>query len=369
MARAETMPRRVAFQQNTIRPPFNDGSVQIATMPSRDHSFESQAKPVKTRLSGIGRKNIRSVDVSPQNPDPENADVPILVLPGLGGGVKSDKGLWRILTGMGRRVISFSYPRQGIWNPEKKYKAYSEQARDTQGFDYTRTMNERWEKLRGLPKVTQRRWLTALAFLDEKKIEKADIVAISEAGTETAELGKLDKIRNVVVVDPAGGLDKDGTFKLIGRSIKNWVSETFVPKKAENAKTSDPQMNQVKKQLTKDRLSPIAGLGNLFSYAISNPWRTWQELRAITNSRTRKSLQEIRSKGHRVGWIHAVLDKVFPMDRVLRELNRKPGIAPVDNFLKVKEGGHNAVYDNPKVLLAAGSLLKQYAAETKSTAA
>ncbi|MEK7133642.1 MAG: alpha/beta fold hydrolase [Patescibacteria group bacterium] len=130
------------------------------------------------------------VDISPENP---KTDVPVLLAPAWACSINVYKPAIETLASKGRRVISLNHARNRRDSSfdEKLLDQYSA-AELTKAFNF-------------------------LDVLDQKKIEKVDVIAHSEGCLNAVIAATLrpDKFRNLVLFAPAGLIGDDNAWRLL----------------------------------------------------------------------------------------------------------------------------------------------------------
>ena len=141
----------------------------------------------------INGATVESVDIKPENP---KSETPVLVAPGFAATMDSFKPGMKVLMESERRVISLDHPRRGGTIPD--------------------SFNEEVEKN---PSEELRKAHTILGLLEQKNLEKVDVVAHSEAAVNVCIAAMLhpEKFRNIVLYNPAGLIGNDSLFRLVKR--------------------------------------------------------------------------------------------------------------------------------------------------------
>ena len=166
------------------------------------------------------------------------------------------------------------------------------------------------------------------SVLDNKNIDKVDVVAHSEGGIyiSIAAMMKPEKFRNIIFVDPAGLIGKDNFLSLAKRfnkEILNTFINEFINKSSGYKKVS---------------------LGEIIKYTkgLTDPIKAIEEAEAISKTDIINMLKEIKNKGIGVAVLSAADDKIFPMDKIQKNLNSNM----VDGFYSLR-GGHNEIIFRP----------------------
>ena len=176
-----------------------------------------------------------------------------------------------------------------------------------------------------------------LKTLEEKGIEQLDIVAHSESSIWTLIVASMhpEKIRNIVLIDPAGLIDEDTLPRLAVDFSRDVVRETLNKEKLPRPK--------VERFVQPGSSTDIFGaLKNI----IGNPMRSLKEVLAIKDADIREILEDLKKQGKRIAVIQGARDVVFPMERMQRVVNTKQ----VDGFYSVY-GEHNEINSNPQAYI------------------
>ncbi|MDO8516097.1 MAG: hypothetical protein Q7S28_02500, partial [bacterium] len=145
-------------------------------------SFEEQFAN-KEEFEFLGGK-VEFVDIKPEHPKNE---VPVLFAPGWGSTPEAMKDAIRVMVERGRRVLCLSHA--------------------TSGGDMGEMDPEIREKY---PEAELRKALALNQLLTEKGIEKADVIAHSEGGINTAIAASVDSenFRNIIFMNVGGLIGK-----------------------------------------------------------------------------------------------------------------------------------------------------------------
>jgi pimeloyl-ACP methyl ester carboxylesterase len=267
--------------------------------PSRE--FEAKFQQGIRRYESLGGV-IEAVVVKPNNP---KTDVPVVLAPGWSENRKVLKDCAAELYAAGRPVIALDHPRRGgTVEPREAY-----------------------------PIDELRKALTIQEIIKQEDMAKVDIVAHSEGAINGAIAASLEpeKVRNLVLVNPAGLIGKDTLPRLVGRfamkNVQNFVN---------NIADADA------------RRAVMTGQTEGAKYIAQNPLRAYQEVRAISQSEIDEMLQGLHGKGLGILVIHGVDDPGFPMERMQKVVKSdKQPDGFVDGFLSV-QGGHDELYIHPE---------------------
>jgi pimeloyl-ACP methyl ester carboxylesterase len=290
-----------------FKPQTFDQKVEEQTQDKSKDNFEilnaleeQFAHPERVRLGG---EEVNLYDIAPKKLKFETPTVfapgfsatPIVHEPNIVGIAKD-----------GRRVIAVDSP-QGLERP---------------------TVTE--QDAAGHAEVELAKLSSIMEALNERGIEKTDGVAHSEGGVYLILAAWLnsDKFRNIVLVEPGGMIGKDNVFRL----VKGMANE-LVGQFKDEAKRTD--LDRQPKKLQSPML-PLRAIG-------ADLRRSWGSVKAIAESDIIEMLKDLKDRGIHVSIIHGVDDKVFPMDRVQKEL----GPDAITGFYSVR-GGHNEVFLRPE---------------------
>ncbi len=251
----------------------------------------------------LGEK-IGVVDIIPEKP---KSDVPVLIAPGWGENQDVFMDSLKTLFSRNKRALSLTHSRRG-GNAEA----------------------EDGELKDKYPADKLRKAMALLKAIEEKNIEKVDVIAHSEGGINTAIAASIkpEKFRNIVFVNSAGMIGKDNFPKLAGRFSMSLIKDAAKFLLGGDKKTNDRLMRAGKETA---------------KYIGQNPLRAVNEAINITKSEIQNMLKDLKGKGIGIGVINGVDDPVFPMDKMQKIL--KPN--QLDGFISVK-GGHNEIYANPE---------------------
>lgn len=322
--------------------------------PSR--SFDRRFEPERRKVSGI-RTTV--VDVSPERLDLAKSR-PVLFAPGFMETFSVNKGPMRVLVDSGRRVISLEHPR---WSGflDETYNEYSlsvqnrlrDQSHEWPDVDARmHKMDERWEEVRLLEtKESVRRALALLSVIEATEgVDKVDIVARSEGAIDAAIAKYLnpERIGNIVLVNPAGMLDKDGLWRLGKASVAQ-------ERRKKQAPFEIDVLDEQSVNISRDILSPSADLKSMTRY-VANPVRAGKDIGTILHTNIEFFLNMAQEEGSHIGWITTEDDLLFPTPELPDNFQ---GI--VDEFVRLP-GDHNAYKTDPRIMRKADELLTTLAA-------
>jgi pimeloyl-ACP methyl ester carboxylesterase len=258
-------------------------------------SFEEQwANPVEIK---IGNKTIPVQDIFPEK---LKTEVPMIIGMGWSETPDAHKGNIKIMSDLGRRVIS----------PEAPHGVETE-AREN------------------YPTIELRKMAALIETLEAQGVEKADLVGRSEGAIFSVMAAYLypERFRNLVLINPAGMIGEDNVGRLAvgfsGDLVKQIINESK-KKKADTGKA--------------DAEATLDALGGVKTLA-KDPLRAIQSIFAISNSDIREMLIAIRKKGIGISVIAGVNDGAFPMEKMQEAL----GLEHVDGFYSTT-GSHNSYF-------------------------
>ncbi|MBI3255669.1 MAG: alpha/beta hydrolase [Candidatus Andersenbacteria bacterium] len=240
------------------------------------------------------------VDVQPEQ---QKSEVPVFVAPGWAANAEVFKDNILGCASEGRRTLSL------------------------QNFHGINT-----ENIDEYPNAELRKVAALMKTLDEKKIEKTDVIAHSEGALYTIIAARLypERFRNIVLVAPAGMIGKDSVARL-GVGFSHDVTRQAVN-------------GVIDGEIRKPMLRAFRESGKAMA---SNPLESVKQVFAIAAAEIHTWLKELKDQGIGIAVIHGVDDKAFPMERV-QEVARSE---QMHGFYSVK-GGHNDIYLKPKQFTA-----------------
>lgn len=272
----------------------------------RPHELAEQFERPETYQ--YGSTVIEAFDIKPQQP---KTSTPVF----FGTGWSASRGVYEAsLLGIaedGRRVLSMFAPHGIDTDPEfgtgdKTYAA-----------------------------AELRKAAAMLRMLEEKQIEEPfDIVAHSESALWTLIVASMhpDKIRNIVLIDPAGLIDED-TTKRLATSFCLDIVQSLLNK----AKLPRPAIERSVQPGSSTDL--FGALRNI----VGSPIRSLKEVLAMRDADIRSLLEELKRKGKRIAIIQGARDVIFPMER----MNKVVNTTMVDGFYSVY-GAHNEINSHPQ---------------------
>lgn len=278
-----------------------------------DARFKIQFEnPDKIKISD--KKTLEVFDCRPEN----EKETPVFLLKGWGLTARSLRGVLQGLYVGGRRALAINNPN---------------------GIDSTE-----FEAPDEIKKVELEKVAALFAAMDAKKIEQTDIVAHSEGCLQAVYAAMLrpKKVRNLVLIDPAGMIGQDSRLALAIRTFKDdRAARKFANEgKYGNADLAKANMEYGAKGMTK------VVKENFKEMMIDATG-------AITKSDIIESLKYLRAEGVKISIIHAVDDELFPMKMLLGNASKDMA----DGFYSIK-GTHNQVglYEGKNLDLVNGAL-------------
>jgi pimeloyl-ACP methyl ester carboxylesterase len=277
-------------------------------------TFDEQFKNVRSfeHFGGV----VEYVDITPEH---LKTEVPMIIAPGWSETQDTFRDSLRIMSERGRRVIGITHARGGG----------SVDMGDVEG-EY--------------PEEELRKAFAILQILEENHIPKADVVAHSEGGINTAIAATIDteKFRNIVFVNIGGLIGKDNFPRLTGGFTMNLIQEALY---AIKNKINEKVAPLVTGEDATDHRTPrtaVAATG-LAKYIFQNFTRALRESVAISEAQVQEMIGGLHEKGVGVVIVNGVDDSVFPMEKMQEVVKAEK----IDGFISVK-GNHNEIYANPE---------------------
>lgn len=176
-----------------------------------------------------------------------------------------------------------------------------------------------------------------LRTLEEKWVEQMDIVAHSESALWTLIVATMhpEKIRNIVLVDPAGLIDDDTTGRLSVSFCLDIVQGAL-----NKEKLPRPNIERFVQPGSPDDL--FGALKNM----AGNPLHSLKEVLAMRDADIRDILENLKAQGKHISIVQGARDAIFPMERMQRVVNTKQ----IDGFYSVY-GAHNEMNSNPQAYI------------------
>ena len=176
-----------------------------------------------------------------------------------------------------------------------------------------------------------------LRMLEEKGVEQLDIVAHSESAIWTLIVATMhpEKIRNIVLIDPAGLIDEDTTVRLATSFVLDIVQGALNKEKLPRPKIERS-------------VQPGSGadLFGALKNMVGDPMRSLKEVLALRDADIREILEDLKAQGKHISIIQGARDAIFPMERMNKVVNTKQ----VDGFYSVY-GAHNEINSNPEAYI------------------
>jgi len=202
------------------------------------------------------------------------------------------------------------------------------------------------------PTEVMRKALNILGVLDQKGIEKTDVIAHSEGAINTVIAATLhpEKFRNIVLFAPAGLIGEDKFIRLLqGFAGQAKRAETLSEKplaqvEGQAGYTYWPEIpvTEIEKQVASKAAREAV------KYLVKNPIRGVNEARGIAKIQIHDMLRYLHGKGIGIVVMSGVDDPVFPM-------NNMQQIAKIDmlnGFVSLR-GGHGEIGNHPERYMAA----------------
>jgi len=253
-----------------------------------------------------GSTTIEAIDVRPEE---LKTDVPTFFGTGWGASRNVYESMMLGMADKGRRVVSMFAPHGIDTEPDfgKGDKTYAA--------------------------AELRKAAAMLRTLEKKDIHQLDIVAHSESAIWTLIVATMhpEKIRNIVLIGPAGLIDEDSFGRLAVDFSLDIVQEAI----------NSEKLPRPKIERSVQPGSP-ADMFGVLKNIVGNPMRSLKEVLAIKDADIRKMLETLKEQGVHISIVHGARDTVFPMERMNKVVNTKQ----VDGFYSVY-GAHNELNSNP----------------------
>lgn len=255
-----------------------------------------------------------TVEVLDVRPEKSKTEVPAF----FGTGWSASRGVYEAgvlgLAGEGRRMISLFAPHGIDTEPEfgKGENTYAA--------------------------AELRKAAAMLHALEEKGVDQIDIVAHSESALWSLMVATMhpEKVRNIVLVDPAGLIDEDSTVRLATSFCLDIVQGALNKEKLPRPKI--------------DRAVQPGSPADLFG-ALKNilgkPMESLKAVLAIRDADIREILEDLKAQGKHIAIVQGARDVIFPMEKMQKVVNTKQ----VDGFYSVY-GAHNEINSNPQAYVA-----------------
>lgn len=290
----------ISSTETTTRMPKGEGQPKYVYPEGLAKQFKA------TEIYTMGGTTIEAFDVQPEK---LKTEIPVF----FGTGWSASRGVYEAgilgIAEQGRRVLSLFAPHGVDTDPEfgKGNNTY--------------------------PASELRKAIAMLHVLVEKDVSQVDVVAHSESAMWTLIVAMMhpEKIRNIVLIDPAG-LIGDDTLKRLATGfsldlIRNTLNEE---------KLARPEVTATFRP--GNATDTLGALQNMFS----NPLHSVREVLAIRDADIRDMLGSLREQGKHISIIQGARDTVFPMEQMQNIVKKDM----VDGFYSVY-GGHNEFNLNP----------------------
>ncbi|TSC88203.1 MAG: Uncharacterized protein G01um10145_912 [Microgenomates group bacterium Gr01-1014_5] len=267
----------------------------VDTIPEQLTHKEFEEQFANKELIRTPDRTIEVIDISPEIlKDP----VPVFIAPGWSESDKVFKESLRVVYEAGRRVISLNHPRQ---------------VSQTKDVYYPETELTKAESI--------------LAVLEEKELEKVDVITHSEGSiyATIAACLRPSKFRSMVIMNPAGMMGHDNFLGLLSRNLRMNLGNI-------ERMGKEPQTRQ----------ALIVYLQEGVLYFLKNPKRALGEARDISGADIHAWLKNLKALGIGISVIAGVDDPLFPMDSVQQATKA----SEITGFYSVK-GDHNEAHLQP----------------------
>ncbi len=197
----------------------------------------------------------------------------------------------------------------------------------------------RGEEVSQMSEYSLRQIGAIMPALEQKHIEKVDVVATSESCVYAVMAAYLypEKFRNMILVNPGGMIGEDKPTQLTWRFITEMVAGAVDLMKRK--KMLPPEAQQQMKE----------GTADFMKYIFSDVRTAGKEIKGISSSQINGLFQKLKEHGIGISIIHSVDDKVFPMKRVQAQVKAKEEDPLwIDGFYSVK-GGHGEYLANTQI--------------------
>ena len=189
-------------------------------------------------------------------------------------------------------------------------------------------------------KVEVQKAMAILKVLEEKDIEKTDLLLHSEAGINGLIAASMqpEKFRKIIMAMPAGLLEKDSSKNLAGRFSKELFAGGINMLKDLN-KGKGNRANRFKKSLTYGH--------DFVRYLIKNPNLAIKEVSAIANSDIRYMVKNLEDQGIEIRIVVASNDPAFPPERIKKD---NPDLLDNIHIENGQYGSHGEIFMDPKFM-------------------
>jgi hypothetical protein len=149
-----------------------------------------------------------------------------------------------------------------------------------------------------------------------------------------AAMLRPDQFEAIVLVAPSGLLRHDSFFGLVGRLNRKVLLSIKLA-------VGDPSL----------RMATWVSIREGLRYALTNPWRAYQEARSLPGIQTRSWIEALRKRGMKVYVVLAADDVIYPMDQIDWVYD------VVDGFDVLDPGQHDAWFYPDRLARAIRSLI------------
>ncbi len=258
------------------------------------------------------------VDIHPEH---DTSNIPVIIAPGWSETMDTFKDSIKTLVDGGRRVISFNHPRHGKEAEDMLPNGDSD-------------IMEAYKQDAEIRKA-----LAIIEILNERIPGKADVIAHSEGGINTAIAAtfQAEKFNNIVFANAAGLMGPDNFPSLVKRFGLSVAKDTLG-----SIGNNDPERKTRGGRSLKETIK----------YIRTNFLRATEESGAISASEVDGVLKYLAEVGIGVIVVCGENDPVFPIDRVKETLKD----VPIDHFI-VMPGGHTEIVTDPEAYM--GKILEK----------
>ena len=282
------------------------------------HTWEEQFKnPEQIELYGEYKMEV--IDLKPEKPISE---VPAIFLRGWGTTADVYKTNLKEIARAQRRAIAIDEPH---------------------GIDIENLPDEERFKGQEIPEVELRKVTALLKTIDEKELVQVDLITHSEGAIygSYAALLRPDKVRSMVVVDPAGMVGEDKQGRLLAGAALDVALQT-----------ARIYRNILKQGGIDAFKKSMIGGRDVAKVVASNPKHQLESIAVIAESQVHEILETLRDLGIKIAIIHGVDDKFFSMEKVQKKTLEKNQEGETvhrsaDGFYSV-QGTHNEIYLHPE---------------------
>lgn len=304
-----------------------------------------------------GRETGETIEVVDIKPDNLKDEVPIVYFKGFSSGNEAYRNFLVEMGMLGNRVIAMENPH---------------------GIDSSRiTDGEKKSALQyqnDLPDIELRKTAMVLETLEHKEdIQKIDIVAHSEGAIYSIIFAMMhpEKVRSIILMDPAGFIKNDSFLDLIKRSVAdaNLQGQNIKkkiagidPRQAYHP-DKEPDQEELKQIGLEAQANSKAGMHAWLKAWTTGPLKNIEAIQAIANSDITPALEYLRKECNiTIGMCHGVEDATFDnlaneegSDKRRHMKNLKPGM--LDLLMSTNET-HTPFTQNPGRYAPAIDLLR-----------